>query len=113
MGDFTQFVLEEVEDGILGLHLLEYLLEQQLVEGIVLGLLAFGNLADELFGLLLPEGDVEVVSDQLYLDVGLLLNFEQILDVGLVEEGYVGAFLACPACSARAVDVGLWVLGWG
>lgn len=111
LGDLAQFVFQEVQDGIFGLHLLQYLLEQQLVEGIVFGLLALGNLADELLGLLLPQRDVEVVSDQLYLDVGFLLNFQQILDVGLVEEGNIGAFLACPACPAGAVDVGLWVLG--
>jgi hypothetical protein len=71
-----------------------------LIEGVFFGLFVLCDLADQEFGLFFPQTDVVVVSNEFDLDVGLFLYSEQVLDVGLVEEGDVRAFFACPACPA-------------
>ncbi len=101
-----------MQNGVFRFDFLQDLLDEELIEGVVFGLLALRNLADKHASLFLPEGDVEVVVDQFDLDVGLFFDSQQVLDVGLVEEGDVGALLARSARSSRSMDVGFRVFRW-
>ena len=103
---------QEVANGVFWSGLGEQILDEVFVNVLPFGWLQFADLCGHFLKFCVPVGNTTAVADDGDLDVGCLFDLEQVSDVVFVEEGNIGALLACSACSAGTVDVWFWVFGW-
>lgn len=93
-------MLKQIEECLFRLAPLQDLVDEQLIEGIISLCFVLGYVVEQLISLLLPQVDIEVIVDYFDFNIGLVLDLDKIFDIGMVKEGDVDSFLACPTSPA-------------